>query len=371
MMEKNLYLDFHIIQTVPPSCVNRDDMGSPKTAFYGGAMRARVSSQAWKKAMREAFEDLLDKDMLGKRTREIGEFIAEKMRQVRPELDEETAKATADSLLELAGVSSEGKKKALFLVSNPQVKAAADVALAYMDDAAEAKDKKKTYIKAMEKALQEAPSADILLFGRMAAGNHSLEYDAAAQVAHAISTHVVTNEFDYFTAMDELDKEESSGAGHLGVMEFNSSTLYRYANVNIRELSENLGEEEIIQILMGFTAAFICSMPGGKMASFANKTLPDMIYVALREDQPVNLVGAFEMPVRAKRKNEEGEEEYCGYVRESEKQLANYAKELYGIYDALPSDSWIVSGNDMGLAKKVNYKELFGFIEKAVRNRMS
>ena len=46
-MNKRLYVDFHILQTVPPSCINRDDTGSPKTAVYGGVLRARVSSQAW------------------------------------------------------------------------------------------------------------------------------------------------------------------------------------------------------------------------------------------------------------------------------------------------------------------------------------
>ena len=57
MDTKRLYVDFHVLQTVPPSCVNRDDTGSPKTAVYGGATRARVSSQAWKHAIREMFKD--------------------------------------------------------------------------------------------------------------------------------------------------------------------------------------------------------------------------------------------------------------------------------------------------------------------------
>ena len=61
MDTKRLYVDFHVLQTVPPSCVNRDDTGSPKTAVYGGATRARVSSQAWKHAIRKMFaEEMAD-----------------------------------------------------------------------------------------------------------------------------------------------------------------------------------------------------------------------------------------------------------------------------------------------------------------------
>ena len=75
-MKNNLYLDMHIIQTVPPSCVNRDDTGSPKTAIYGGTTRARVSSQAWKSAMRKMFRDeLFVPEKLGSRTKLVLDMV--------------------------------------------------------------------------------------------------------------------------------------------------------------------------------------------------------------------------------------------------------------------------------------------------------
>lgn len=139
---------------------------------------------------------------------------------------------------------------------------------------------------------------DMALFGRMVASDPSLNYDAAAQVAHSISTHAVQNEFDYFTAVDDCAPEDSAGAGHLGTVEYNSSTLYRYATVNMVELAHLLGAEKAAQAVRVFGEAFIRSMPTGKQNSFANRTLPDAVYVTLREDQPVNLCGAFEKPVR-------------------------------------------------------------------------
>lgn len=90
-------------------------------------------------------------------------------------------------------------------------------------------------------ALKAAPSMDMALFGRMVADDPSLNYDAAAQVAHSISTHAVQNEYDYFTAVDDCQAEDNAGAGHLGTVEYNSSTLYRYATVNVMELAGQLG----------------------------------------------------------------------------------------------------------------------------------
>ena len=120
-MNDNLYIDFHVIQTVPPSCVNRDDTGSPKTAMYGGTMRARVSSQAWKRAMRQMFRDLFLSDYLGYRTKNVSELVAEKIAADYEDIDGKEAKAAADEVLEVAGVKSGSEKKdALFFVSGPE-----------------------------------------------------------------------------------------------------------------------------------------------------------------------------------------------------------------------------------------------------------
>ena len=146
-------------------------------------------------------------------------------------------------------------------------------------------------------ALKAAPSMDMALFGRMVADEPSLNYDAAAQVAHSISTHAVQNEYDYFTAVDDCQAEDNAGAGHLGTVEYNSSTLYRYATVNVMELAGQLGAAQAAETVRAFGEAFLFSMPTGKQNTFANRTLPDAVYVTLREDQPVNLCGAFERAV--------------------------------------------------------------------------
>jgi CRISPR system Cascade subunit CasC len=319
MDKNNLYIDFHILQTVPPSCVNRDDTGSPKTAIYGGTTRARVSSQAWKHAMREMFKDLFKQEQLGQRTKKAVSMVAEKIKKQNPDAE---AEKLAGKALENAGLSLKGDKgdlDALLFISNAQAKALAELAVAKCED-------KKEY----KKALKEQPSVDILLFGRMIAADPSLNYDAAAQVAHSISTHAVHNEYDYFTAVDDRSPEDSSGVGHLGTVEYNSATLYRYATVNAKELKSFL-HGETSSVIKNFAQAVILSMPTGKQNTFANRTLPDAVYITLRTDQPVNLSGAFEKPVKG------GTE---GYVEESEKRLMEYALKVYENYSGKPEISW-------------------------------
>lgn len=358
-MNKNLYVDFHVIQTVPPSCINRDDTGSPKTAVYGGTLRARVSSQAWKRAMRVMFKDLFADELIGYRTRRISAMAAEKICADNSGIDMKSAEKMASQALALAGVKSEeDKKDVLFFVSDVQIGSIAKLAVEYNNDTStDKKEKEKIYKIRMERALKENPSVDILLFGRMAAGNPTLNYDAAAQVAHSISTHTISNEYDYFTAVDDCVRDDNAGAGHIGTVEFNSSTLYRYATVNIRELAQNLKADELRLAIRGFADAFIRSMPTGKQNTFANRTLPGMVYVTLRDDQPVNLAGAYEEPVTAGK---------GGYVAQSEKALISYAQKIYDDYAALPKAAWTVGGGDSGFAEKVNIAELLDKIEDGV-----
>lgn len=314
-MKKQIYLDIHVIQTLPPSCVNRDDTGSPKTAVYGGVERARVSSQAWKRAMRTYFKDIFAPEELGSRTKHLPELLAAEISRLAPEINVEKA---ANDVLKNIGIKIDEKKNqnsALFFISKAQVKALAALAAA-----------KETDKKAFQAALKETPSFDILLFGRMAADDPDLNYDAASQVAHAISTHAVHTEYDYFTAVDDEQKEDESGAGHLGTVEFNSSTMYRYATLNVTELARYLGCDTA-KVVRGFVEAFVCSMPTGKQNTFANRTLPDLVYLTVRVDQPVNLSGAFESAV----KNEKN-----GYVRKSCEALLDYAEKLYNTFADRP-----------------------------------
>lgn len=354
-MNKNMYMDLHVLQTLPPSCVNRDDTGSPKTAYYGGVMRARVSSQAWKRAMRMDFKEIFSADQIGYRTKNTVKLVAEEIKRNNNEIQPEKAEEMAKNILELAGVKpEEGKKDVLFFISTKQVEAIARLAEEYASSTKKSKDE---YKKKAKQVLKDNPSIDILLFGRMAASAPELNYDAAAQVAHSISTHAVSTEYDYFTAVDDFGEEDNMGAGHLGTVEFNSSTMYRYATVNLGELAKYLTEEELKLTAKGFAEAFIRSMPTGKQNTFANRTLPDLVYVTMRNDQPINLVGAFEKPISA---------DNSGYVEKSKNELFNYAHDVYQDYVSEPVCSWIIGGKDDFPGEKVNLTGLLEGIEKAV-----
>ncbi|MUP50701.1 type I-E CRISPR-associated protein Cas7/Cse4/CasC [Veillonellaceae bacterium M1-70] len=303
MKTNNLYLDIHAIQSVPPSNINRDDTGSPKTAQYGGATRARVSSQCWKKAMRDYFLSHGEAGKVGVRTKDIVTYVAEKIREKDAMKSVDEAMEMADKVINLAGVSTKDyKAKALFFLGNKQAEELAMAALRNVQD--------KNEIKMI---LKENPAIDIALFGRMVADEPTLNEDASCQVAHAISTHAVSGEYDYFTAIDDLSPEDNAGAGMIGTIEYNSSTLYRYADIAVHELCRQLGSKEAaISAVTLFIEAFIKSMPTGKVNTFANQTLPQGIIVTLRSDRPVNLVSAFEEPVQAK----------GGYAKESMAELA-------------------------------------------------
>lgn len=348
-MKKRLYVDFHVLQTVPPSCINRDDTGSPKTAVYGGVLRARVSSQAWKHAMRKDFEENTPLDV-GKRTKKAAEPVKEQILALDSELD---ADKLAKKALENTGIKSDDKgTKALFFMSTAQAKALAVLAVEGVADKKQYKD-----------ALKAAPSMDMALFGRMVADDPSLNYDAAAQVAHSISTHAVKNEYDYFTAVDDCPAEDNAGAGHLGTVEYNSSTLYRYATVNVLELAGQLGAEQAAETVRAFGEAFLFSMPTGKQNTFANRTLPDAVYVTLREDQPVNLCGAFE---RAVSRGEQG-----GYAEASKAALVQYAQQVYASFVEAPAQSFTVGGGLEALAPAQTAKAMLDALEKAVRDALS
>ena len=348
-MKKRLYVDFHVLQTVPPSCINRDDTGSPKTAVYGGVLRARVSSQAWKHAMRQDFAENTPLDV-GKRTKKAAELVKEQILALDSELD---ADKLAKKALENTGIKSDDKgTKALFFMSTAQAKALAVLAVEGVADKKQYKD-----------ALKAAPSMDMALFGRMVADDPSLNYDAAAQVAHSISTHAVQNEYDYFTAVDDCQAEDNAGAGHLGTVEYNSSTLYRYATVNVMELlDKKLSAEQAAETVRAFGEAFLFSMPTGKQNTFANRTLPDAVYVTLREDQPVNLCGAFEQAVPRSAQ---------GYAAPSKAALAQYAQQMYGSFAEAPAQSFTVGSGLEVLAPAQTAKAMLDALEKAVRDALA
>ena len=339
-------IDVHVIQTVPPSNLNRDDTGSPKTATYGGVRRARVSSQAWKRATRDAFDALLDGSELGVRSKRVVELLAAEIKvqdqSMAPRADE-----LAEAVLLAAGIKTAPPRKAkpgekvpgesgyLIFFSRNQIRRLAELAI----DAAHTANEGKASIDGREakaRAKQEH-SVDVSLFGRMVAEVTELNVDAAVQVAHALSVHAVTNEYDYFTAVDDHKKAdvEDAGAGMIGTVEFNSSTLYRYATLDVDRLRDNLGDDEVTRrATEAFVRAFVSSMPTGKQNTFANRTLPDAVLVVARETQSISFVGAFEDAVTAA---EDG-----GRVAGSIRRLAAHGVELHEAYDETPVAGWVV-----------------------------
>jgi CRISPR system Cascade subunit CasC len=329
-----LHIDIHIVQSVPPSNINRDDTGSPKTAIYGGVRRARVSSQAWKRATRRDFSDYLDTSELGVRTKRAVTLLAERIVALAPEIDPDSATDRAIAALEAAKFKVKAGRKAkdgeqplteyLMFFSNVQLDRLAELAAAAEDGKVSARDAKA--------ALDQDHSVDVSLFGRMVANDADLNVDAACQVAHSLSTHAVATEFDYYTAVDDKNPDEETGAGMIGTIEFDSATLYRYATINVGTLKENLGDPTATaRAVEAFVRSFVTSMPTGKQNTFANRTVPDAVVVLARPDRPVNLVGAFEDAVRGK----------GGFVAASCAALASHANDVDSAFGSLPTDTWV------------------------------
>lgn len=359
-MMLKLFVDFHVLQTVPPSCVNRDDTGSPKTAVYGGVRRARVSSQSWKRAVRLAFEDIFGKN-LGVRTKKIVDMVAREITALDASTPEEESMRLAENILNAAGVTTKDREaKALFFMSPWQAKNLAGLALA-----------DKTGKKDAQSALNKNHGIDIALFGRMVADDPSLNVDASAQVAHAISTHRVDNEFDYFTAVDDLAPEDTAGAGMIGTVEFNSATLYRYATIAVHELHRNLGDPDVTaKAVAEFAGAFVTAMPTGKQNTFANRTLPDAVLVTLRKDQPINLARAFEVPVK-NRGTGKTAQILEGYAANSVYALRAYAERVYAEFAEAPERALVVGAGLDGAGEKTNMAGLRDALFKEVLSRLS
>lgn len=341
------HMELHIIQSVPVACLNRDDLNSPKTAVFGGVQRARVSSQSWKRAIREMAKEIATEEksdlFSGDRTRRMVYTL--KKRLAERGISEKAAVAIAEQVADIvetldSKVDSEGykKTKTVMFFSKAEYDAIADV-IAKSDDVKNSagalekavtegneKDKEKA-LKAMGKVLEKGAiakaiksaqlkdAADIVLFGRMVANDPSLKIDGASMFAHILSTHKADNEIDFFTAVDDLNKDEA-GAGMTSTLEFNSATYYRFAALNIDELAkdDHLGDivedgkmvrsiETRKQVVKTFLKATIQAIPSARKTTMNGNTLPVYVLGVVREKgHPIQLVNAFETPVRRSEK---------------------------------------------------------------------
>jgi len=365
------FVDIHALQTLPPSNINRDDTGSPKSAFFGGVQRQRVSSQAWKSAIRRDFELHLDRSKLGVRTRLIADKVVARILDLASEFDADAAEEAVKQAF--TAVKNPKNKKYVKLERQEGEKRISDRAVSsaalflsnqQIDKLAQAiieANGEKIPPKQVQEMLNTEHGIEIALFGRMLADAPDFNVDAACQVAHALSVHGTEPDFDYYTAVDDVVRSagDSTGASMIGTIEMASSTLYRYANINLDALITNLGDTSAsVEATLAFVRAFVGSMPTGKQNSFAARTLPDAVIVTVRNDRPISYVNAFEKAIT----------EVEGRRVVAARALASEAKNIEEAYGYEPVASYVLALGDLkeelaGLGESVSLKGLLESLE--------
>jgi CRISPR system Cascade subunit CasC len=330
-------LELHILQNFAPSNLNRDDAGAPKDCEFGGFRRARVSSQCIKRSIREAFRihKLVPLSDMGARTKRVIDQVADVL--VKAGRNKEVAASLVKFAIEGAGLkvgAADLKTQYLLFLPHRQIDALALLITEHWDElvnAREAHEKaekaeksangaakkgkkaekaaaKAAFPKELSKALLEVVSnasstPDLALFGRMIADRPDWNVDAACQVAHAISTNRVGMEFDYFTAVDDFRPKDTQSSDMIGTAGFNSACFYRYAVVDVEQLTRNLGENAPPALtrttIEAFLKASALAIPRGKQNSMAAQNPPNYVLAVVRRGgAPVSLVNAFLRPVR-------------------------------------------------------------------------
>lgn len=321
------FVEIHVIQNFAPSNLNRDDTGAPKDAMFGGARRARVSSQCLKRAVREHFKsevsaNALGADDLGSRTKRVLEVLTSLLKDRGRDETIATDKVRAALASVKLAIKEDGKSEYLLFLGQGELSRIAEIIDTNWDtilltavEASEAKKKEKTkkgsaqdadpqLKKALEAVFDGGKAVDIALFGRMLADMPGLNQDAACQVAHAISTHAVDREFDFYTAVDDLKPEDTAGADMMGTVEFNSACFYRYAIIDWEKLIDNLQADTGLAAkgVRAFLNGFVVAEPSGKQNTFAAHQPPEFIAVSVRRNgYPRSFTNAFETPIRPNR----------------------------------------------------------------------
>jgi len=364
MNDSGIKIEVHLIQNFAPSNLNRDDTGQPKSATFGEFRRARISSQCSKRSVRRAgpMAELLEKQG-AMRTRQLIVEIAKAI-DGKEEPDEKRVEIVA-GVFKAGGIerpAKEGRKgenaKGQDTDDNGEDRESSDESsksknttkiLLFLDKEALpklvkvfkdnwdslVKGKKETKEAARDKVGQllfEAVRApDIALFGRMLEvknntpfGKYNMRVEAACQVAHPISTHKVDMEMDFYTAVDDLNPAEETGAGMMGIVGFNSACYYRYALVDRDQLARNLARKtdrvkgdwekpleekdymEADKVIKAFLEAMVYAIPTGKQNSFAAQNLPSFgLFVRRHGGVPISLANAFSKPVRPTKEDDD------------------------------------------------------------------
>lgn len=344
-------IEIHVLQSLPDSRVNRDDLGRPKTSLYGGYNRLRVSSQAWKRAVRErlreaghpllwrtrALPDLLAAELKGHpRPHDLAQLVTSGLFAAKQEAEEEGLSGSTNALIHV----TPGEVTALAEV----VRRHQDVLDRVLEEETRRREAERTRLlkkvqelekkhgerpeqpearrelararreleaierwsyrlelpKAVEKELRAAftrpqMTVDLALFGRLLAElPEAKRVEGAFQLAPAISVDEVRPEVDYFTAVDDLNE---GGAGMIGESEYASGVLYRYGVLELARLGQHLGPERVPAVAAAAVEAMVRAFPHGGRA-WAPYSVPHFVAVAVGQPTPLNLMRAFELPVR-------------------------------------------------------------------------
>lgn len=350
---QNVFIEFHILQSFPVTCLNRDDVGAPKTAFIGGVQRARVSSQCWKRQVRMQLREL--GVPLANRTKYVNALIE---RACLEHGATETQAKLLGSLVsnELSGGKEDSKSTTLLFISQSEANSFAK-AMEQYDFSFEALDnkikdldgqikslkskkknkepeidkdelaQKEMELKALKKARKieylfhegfspAIDGLDIALFGRMVANAPSMHVEAAAAFSHAISTHKASNEIEFFTAMDDHPEENTQGSAHMGTLEFNSATYYRYVSLNLGQLWQTLGDSvPLSHPTLAFIKALYLAIPTARQATQSGACPWEFAKILVRKGQRIQI--PFETPVSECRK-------VGGFLKPSQEKLVGY-----------------------------------------------
>lgn len=336
------FLQLHILTNYPPANLNRDDTGRPKTALMGDAQRLRVSSQSLKRAWRTSsvFSDLLPdaKELIGDRTKRIGlEWVYKQL--VDKGVDDQTARTWTKDIQRTYGEPEASDTEPDAELLNGQlvhvspfererlkhfVDALADYLLHTKPDEAvsaveaairkrdKASDKKKAnaaLVKELASHLlvRESTAVDIALFGRMLAAVPAYNFEAAVQVAHAVTVHKAAVEDDYFSAVDDLNRDDK-GAGHIGERGFGAGLFYQYVCINRELLARNLGDANAAlagQAIKALIHSITMVSPTGMQNSHGSRAFASYVLGEKGDEQPRSLVQAFLKPVKPR--DEEGD----------------------------------------------------------------
>lgn len=317
-MTKSL-IEIHMIQNHCPSNLNRDDLGAPKTCYFGGVLRSRISSQCIKRSIRTSseFADLLG----GIRTRHLAEQIQEQLK------GKDVIKKAKD-VLSKCGIKSGAQSSSSDMLVFTTKSAIQKMANLIQNDNISIDELKDLFADIIE---TEVKVPDMALCGRMLETGEikNARVEAALQTAHAISTHEAIPEIDYYVAVDDI-KGEDAGAGYLDEAMFSSSCFYKYFSIDLAQLVHNLGGDDALaaKTIGAFLYAAARTNPSGKQNSYGAHNYPEGILVEIKT-HPFNYANAFVKPVSRVKDSD--------IVSQSIGQLANYIHDVnigYGNNDS-------------------------------------